>query len=612
MSRIDSYISLHFEDLPASPSGGTEGFVEERRPVRTMRGMRGGAEAVRSPEPTARRPRIPVLLNLKRADWDKNIEGLQKGSRLGRILSAVATEQAIRELEADPDIISVEASRSGGTPECVHSMPWVGVPKVRAAPLSEKGAGAIVAVIDGGIDVLHEAFRSGNQSRILALWDQYDSSGPTPHKVKPNVYSQDYGTLHTRTDITGYVQTGAPGKNLQRDGADGHGTHVTSIAAGTPLPAVGFPGGVAPEADIVVVIPKLSASPGDPASLGYSMAHVDALAFVRATADDAGAPVAVNVSLGMNAGAHDGSSLLELAFDSFSGGGREPGYVVVKSAGNEFDFDGHASVQAFHGGVIPIEWTTKKMPRSEDYLEFWFRASDDLKFTLVAPSGLTCWVDRSKPDDSANAPGGALSMYLRLTRFHVDNGDSRLVVLVRNNQGGSVTESGQWRLDIEGTAVFDGTVHGWVERDSARAVHFDTGSANELTLSIPSTARTVIAVGACQASDPLRLLRFSSRGPTRDDRRKPELVAPGVDIVAAQAGTATGLVAMSGTSMAAPHVTGAVALLLARRARAKQPQLNASQIKAALSQCLKNFTGHWQPGFGNGALDVERLLKAFG
>src|SRR5262245_20340797 len=84
--------------------------------------------------------------------------------------------------------------------------------------------------------------------------------------------------------------------------------------------------------------------------------------------------------LGMNAGAHDGSSLLELAFDLFSGGGRDPGYIIVKSAGNEFAQDGHASVQAFQGGVTPIEWTTEAAPRREDYLEFWFRSSDDLIF----------------------------------------------------------------------------------------------------------------------------------------------------------------------------------------------------------------------------------------
>ena len=46
-------------------------------------------------------------------------------------------------------------------------------------------------------------------------------------------------------------------------------------------------------------------------------------------------PVVVNVSQGMNAGAHDGKSMLEVAFDEFSKGGRQRGRVIVKSAGNE-------------------------------------------------------------------------------------------------------------------------------------------------------------------------------------------------------------------------------------------------------------------------------------
>ncbi len=643
-SRIDSYIGLHFRDLVMAAGGGTEEFVAMVDPdkIDAVRGAPGvrilgkteaaagkkamvtiaaspagrrsllEGESVHTLQATARRAWLPVLLHLKNPEWNRDVAGFEQGSRLGRILTGRATQAAIAVLADDPGVIAIEASRSGGVAECATSMPWIQVPAVHNAPYAERGAGAIVAVIDGGIDVLHEAFRnSTGQSRILAVWDQRDSSGPTPAIAKPGVYRQNYGTLHTQADISRYVKNSTVEKNLGRD-AQGHGTHVTSIAAGSPLPAVNFPGGVAPEADIVVVIPKLTAGAGDPTSLGYSLAHVDALAFVQATADAAGAPVAVNVSLGMNAGAHDGTSLLELAFDSFCGGGRNPGYAVVKSAGNEFGHAGHASAQAFQGGVVPIEWDTVSTPRQEDYFEFWFQSCDDLRFTLFDPNGSQCSVDRANPSADRHWPSGAVSIYLSLTQFHPDNGDSRLLVVVRNNQGGSLTAAGGWRLEILGQNVYSaGLVHGWVERDNARAVSFRTGSPDDLTLSIPGTARTVIAVGACQPAAPLALSSSSSRGPTRDNRSKPELVAPGVNIVAAEAGTGTGLIAMTGTSMAAPHVTGAVALLFARRRRNSQPQLNAAQIRAALSQCLKNFNGRWQPGFGNGALDVLELLKAF-
>jgi endonuclease G len=209
--------------------------------------------------------------------------------------------------------------------------------------------------------------------------------------------------------------------------------------------------------------------------------------------------------------------------------------------------------------------------------------------------------------------GAAFSINMELTRFHRDNGDSQLAVIVRNDQGRAIRVAGEWRLEIHGNAVFsERGVHGWVEReDQARAVEFKTGSANDMTLSIPGTARTVIAVAACEPRHPLTLSTTSSRGPTRDERQKPELVAPGVGILAAKAGTSDGLIAMTGTSMAAPHVSGAVALLMARRARAHQPAFNAAQIKAALSQSLGSYNGRWQSGFGNGRLDVVKLLHAF-
>ena len=94
---------------------------------------------------------------------------------------------------------------------------------------------------------------------------------------------QSLGTVHTSTDINRYIKNQKLEKRLKRNNAvlgshgelmEGHGTHVTSIAAGR---AVGkFAGGVAPEATIVVVIPKLVTNAGDRRSIGYSISDVDA------------------------------------------------------------------------------------------------------------------------------------------------------------------------------------------------------------------------------------------------------------------------------------------------------------------------------------------------
>jgi serine protease AprX len=110
------------------------------------------------------------------------------------------------------------------------------------------------------------------------------------------------------------------------------------------------------------------------------------------------------------------------------------------------------------------------------------------------------------------------------------------------------------------------------------------------TVGSPGCARWVVTIGAVDDSD--RVTSFSSRGPTSDGRIKPDLVFPGAGIVAAQAkGTALGAVIapgyvqLSGTSMATPHATGSVALLLQAKS-----SLTPNQVKWALLTTALNLT----------------------
>ncbi|SKA94591.1 Subtilase family protein [Prosthecobacter debontii] len=675
---IDPFISIHFQDQTESfgPDDAAEVIIEgERSQVAGAEAFAVARECytekltheeqrARAAQPNVvritsmvREDQVAVLVRLRSPDWKVDVPGFTRNSQLGDVVAGQATQEAIKILAKDRNVIAIEASRPVAEDgDCIHSIPHVKATLVHAPPIKETGSEALVGIIDSGIDVLHWAFqvRDANgefiRSRIIGIWDQRSSMPVTPRSATSagNTagadYPQDYGRYHSAADIDGYVRSGTVPGDLGRNDypQDGHGTHVTSIAAGSKFKSAGsydskddqldFPGGVAPEADIVVVIPKLTAAPGDPASLGYSVSHVDALAFIKETARAAEKPVAVNVSLGMNAGAHDGTSLLELAFDQFSGGGREPGLVIVKSAGNEQTHGGHAEAVVTTGATASIGWSSNSRPRGRDYLEFWFRSADDLDFELwYAPptSGVltpVVAVTRATPMASHPLPGGLGVCYLVLERLHHDNGDSRLIVLVRMNQNKALQAAGQWELRITGKSVLTGggQVHGWVERDNARALRFTTGAVPGKVVSIPGTARTVISVGACDVSTPPNVQSFSSQGPGRDGREKPEVAAPGHDILAAQAGTTVGLVAMPGTSMAAPHVTGAVALLLSHRQKqiqeeikkgvpllARKRMLNAAQIRAGLSQCSPHFTGRWDPGLGYGCLDVERLFQIF-
>ena len=132
----------------------------------------------------------------------------------------------------------------------------------------------------------------------------------------------------------------------------------------------------------------------------------------------------------------------------------------------------------------------------------------------------------------------------------------------------------------------------------------------DFSIGAPGCGRWVITVGAVNADD--HVADFSSRGPTEDGRVKPDIVFPGTDIVSAQAqGTAAGLVVesgyvrMSGTSMAAPHATGSVALLLQAN-----PDLRPDEVKRALqstSTGLNESPNAQGTGLGNVLSAYQRV-----
>ena len=483
--------------------------------------------------------------------------------------------------------------------ECVDSMPFIRVADDYTDTIggfSEKGGGVLIAVIDDGIDVLHEAFLDDQgKSRVLGIWDQRDKTGPPPQGF-------DYGRHHTDQEIDGYVKARSVPETLGRN-VRGHGTHVASIAAGRKVGT--FPGGVAPEARLLLVIARID---GD---IGYSKAYVDALAFIDRFATARALPVVVNVSQGMNAGGHDGRSALEVAFDEFSGGGRKPGRAVVKSAGNERGQDRHAQIFLGTGEAASLRWARSDKSRTRfERLELWWDISDILRLRLGYPGGdaWSDWVSAASPDLAGTlGPGGDFNM--QLTRLHVDNGDNQLRIEIGGTSGGVM--SGTWTLEIEATLVQSGRhIHAWIERGGPNGSRFENWSHPEMTLTVPGTAESVITVGAVAASS-AQLGDFSSFGPTRDGRKKPDLVAPGVKVMAACGGTDRDVRPDHGTSMAAPHVTGAVALALSRAVRSNRRPPSASQIRAALTRKTRNFNGHHDPGRGFGVLDVTAFLGAF-
>ena len=321
----------------------------------------------------------------------------------------------------------------------------------------------------------------------------------------------------------------------------------------------------------------------------------------------------------MNAGAHDGTTSLEAAFEQHTMSGRRPGFVVVKSAGNERGRAGHARLQMVSQSQATMSWNSTSKVRPIDDIELWFCASDEFKFTLgTGPGGqLPAWwltkpVTWGYPIDNGVTPYGN-RYQVSYTRYHHDNGDSRLLIAISVGDAMDI-ESCDWHLRVEsGVVKSQGFIHAWVERDESRPVSFTTYIHDSITISIPGTARSIITVASIAPVMPIELSLESSFGPTRDERHKPDLSAPGSRIIAADAGTEIGTREESGSSMAAPHVTGAIALLLSNweKHRGGREQLNAVQVRAAMVQSTSTYNGHWHEGMGYGVLDVESLLARF-
>lgn len=559
----------------------------------------------------------PFIIQTRNADWVAP-SGVTVHSKIGTIATVSADSNGVEALKNDVNVISSQFSHGVDSQELTNSFQSTNTNQVHQAPINEKGDQCIVGIIDSLVDLRHQAFLNPDGStRFLGVWIQYDPVGPTPKQVDP-AFTQDYGTLYTQQAIDVLLASGGElpgwlGKSHE------HGTHVSSIAAGNWQHAGTSYVGIAPESPLIHVVAAAEFEEDSPSSLGYSVSHVDALHFMRAAAAGVNAivgaalPIAINVSQGQNAGAHDGTSLVEKAFDGITGGGRDPGIVIVKSAGNERDQAGHASADVAMA-LRKFEWRSKNVKRHEDRFELWYRAGIDLDFQLFDPSGQNHTPLINAQNPQVDVLLGNVTCRARLIRNHPDNSMAQLeIVLTGADQ---VVTPGTWKLTFIAKEILDSDrkIHIWVERNRARAVRFATGESEGVTLSIPGTALSVVTVAATQSDDPLVIAPFSSIGPTLDGRPKPDVCAPGFDVVAAMNNGPlhSEIVAMPGTSMAAPHVAGACALAMSLRRKKGLVQWGARQLCGSLQLTVRNRTPFHDHEIGYGFVDIKKFIDDAG
>ena len=558
-----------------------------------------GGNSIRNP----RADLLPMLIRTNTKGWQYGrIPDLVVLDQLGTIYSCLGSVRTLTALAQDLNVISVEASRPSIGIECYSSVPYIGATDIHIS-LGERGANALIGIIDTGIDIFHETLRdpSTGKTRFLAIWDQRDPTGPPPA-------NQKVGTEHTEIDLNRYLASGKLPFGLSTTDKE-HGTHVVSIAAGRAT--TNFTGGVAPEAKLVFVIPDMGVAPEGQENLGYHLSHSLALNYIRDLANRINLPVVINLSHGTDRGGHDGRSNIEIALEEVTNNGDAPGIVIVKSAGNSRKDQRHARIVMDPNQRRTLEWATTKDHQGPDVIELWYRADEVYSFRLVDPNeNVSRLINTNNPiDGGLLLSGNRYDIYLK--EPFPGNQDNCLLIIIKAGIVSSIAGN-MWSLEIYSGEQAHGELHAWIGRTHNQAVQFLNYQDEAITLSIPATAKNIITVGSVSIKPPHsgELSEFSALGGTRDGRNKPDLVAPGEAIEAAHAGSVGGVRIMSGTSMAAPHVAGAIALKLSRQAQMPGvPSLNSKQVHDMLINSCTDFDQGWDSGYGYGTLDVKTFVQ---
>jgi len=509
------------------------------------------------------------------------------------------------------------------------------------------GTGVIVACIDFGCDFAHANFRRADGStRLIALWDQnegdlgpvVDPTAPTPRPAAPCDFGRAFGAglldAALATEDPYYALGYDPHANYYLDEIVGgaHGTHVLDVAAGNgrartsrPEPAANRPmraapepllpkaPGVAPNADLLfvqVAQPRLS----EGRRVLSAGRLLEALAWVFRTADARGQPVVANLSLSTNSGPHDGTGLFDIAIECLL---RKPGRAVVIAAGNARDEALHARGAIAPGSSRTLIWQIHPQDRTRNDIEIWSDAPVDLTVSLTPPGGkplptvqpgehrtIVC-AGRHIGDVFGSRPRSpGTTRFIRISLHPFEN-------------------AGDWRITLAQASTPDAqspvivAFDAWVERDDQGQSRFAAADASQAqTLGTFACSEAAIVVGAYHGLLPGRdAASFSSEGPTRTGGEKPDVVAPGLDVFAAkskgfkplQAGArwrSAARVPMSGTSVAAPHVAGIVALMLQ-----KKPEACADEIRRVLRETAHPAGRDWHPRLGCGRVSARDALE---
>jgi minor extracellular serine protease Vpr len=479
------------------------------------------------------------------------------------------------------------------------------------------GTGVLVGIYDTGIDWKHPDFRKADdqtKSRIVSIWDQTLSAqaGETP----PAGFAT--GVEYTRAQIEDELD-GTPTGFVRENDTNGHGTHVAGTAAGNGAAfADKRHKGFSSEADIVFVKGGNGSFP--------TTNTINALTYFQNVATALNKPIVVNMSIGGQGSAHDGTATHEVAVNNFTTSG--PGRVVVISAGNDYGANLHRKVDIEPSASQTYAFTVASNTSAATVFSFLMYANDNTAVTakLTAPDGQQYTQNISTTTAHSILGGGfTATMY---NYWSTDNNKRYVQLVISRNSGSTANCQGNYTLEITNNGTQPITAHGWLYSRGV-ATTLQNGD-NEYVVGTPGNASNAITVASYMgrtswySTGPYYTLipqesisTFSAQGPRVDGFQKPDIAGSGQNVISSRSSNSTSdvtdviggtnyYVKNQGTSMSSPGVAGAVGLLLQAN-----PTLTAAQVKSRLtSNARKDGATGTVPNmrWGYGKLDIYKAV----
>lgn len=498
----------------------------------------------------------------------------------------------------------------------VTSMDAAGITPAGELPvLNNQGAGVIVGFVDTGINYTDSLFRNVDGStRIIGIWDQTNNSDNSNNieneTAKPfSAFSALYGTQYTAEEINLALNSDNPASIVPTRDENGHGTFLASIAAGNRDERAGF-SGAAPQASIAMV--KLKPAKQylrdfyliqDGAEAYQENDIMMGVSYLYFLARKYSMPLVVCIPLGTNMGSHMGMSRLGQYLNQVS---LSNGSAVITAAGNETGARHHfRAVMDADTDEVTAELRVGEREAGFS-MELWAENMGAYTVGFISPTGEVAR-EISVPLRGENTVSFLLeqtqiTVYTQIA--DVSSGSQFIFMRFENPM------SGIWRILIRNSLDIRETFHIWLPvRGFISDETYFLRPDPDTTITDPGNARYPITVTAYDHTKN-SIYIHASRGYSLSGRIKPDLAAPGVNILGASV-SGRRLTRMSGTSVSAAHLAGAAAILLNWGVlNANYPYLNTPVLKSIFVRGAQRNPTLTYPNreFGYGTLN---LYEAF-